>query len=811
MLVYVLGAIFVTALALAISALLIVRASLPQLDGERVERSLGAAVRVERDALGVVSLSGTSRDDLAYATGFVHAQDRFFQMDLLRRTGGGELAALIGPAAVPLDARNRIHAFRARARSAVSALTSDERRLLQRYTAGVNDGLNALSARPFEYWLLREQPQPWKMEDSLLAVYAMYVDLQYGEIRRTLARSALQQRVSPELLAFLLPTSSHWDAPLDGVSMQHSVPITPALPDWLRMQSPEPLKQNHIQTSTLAPARDCDPITCSGLSMTGSNAWAVDAAHSAGHHATIASDMHLSLGLPNIWYRMSLSYRATNGDVRRVTGVTLPGTPTVTAGSNGQVAWGFTNSYGRFVDLIELTRDARDPSRYRVPGGASETLRVEHERIDVRGAAPRQIERIITRWGPVANVGDKSYAIRWTAHDSNAANLTLLRMETADTVAAALAVAQRSGIPTQNMLVADAHGDIGWTLAGPLPRRAASAGSANTTALLDLAPRSEAYIGWDRYLSPAEYPSVVNPTTGRLWNANNRQFAGHEQVKIGDSGADVGARATQIRDDLLARPVSSPTDMLAIQTDDRAHWIEPWRRLALHSLDDKALAGHVERARFKTIVAGWNGRADADGAGYELLRAFFGAMYSAWFGPLDEALARVQPGLSYAVASSRRLAVMETLANGHAWIPAGFADWHAFVLASIDRAISEVTLERGSLERASWGAHNRAAIMHPFARMVPAPFSALRRLLAAPQEPLPGDSNMPRVQGQSFGASERMAVSPGHEQQGIFHMPGGQSGNPASPYFLAGHHAWVRGEATPFEPGAAEHRLMLRP
>ncbi|CAN7643235.1 penicillin acylase family protein [Trinickia sp. LjRoot230] len=130
---------------------------------------------------------------------------------------------------------------------------------------------------------------------------------------------------------------------------------------------------------------------------------------------------------------------------------------------------------------------------------------------------------------------------------------------------------------------------------------------------------------------------------------------------------------------------------------------------------------------------------------------------------------------------------------------------------SIDRAISEVTLERGSLERASWGAHNRAAIMHPFARMVPAPFSALRRLLAAPQEPLPADSNMPRVQGQSFGASERMAVSPGHEQEGIFHMPGGQSGNPASPYFLAGHQAWVRGEATPFEPGAAEHRLVLRP
>ncbi|GLU31083.1 peptidase [Trinickia caryophylli] len=778
---------------------------MPQLDGTRTVPSLGASVGIERDAQGVATLSGTSREDLAYATGFVHAQDRFFQMDLLRRSAAGELAGLIGPAAVSLDESHRIHRFRARAHDAVAALPADERRLLERYVAGVNDGLDALTVRPFEYMLLGERPKPWSSEDSLLAVYAMYFDLQYGELRRILAREALRERVSPDLLAFLLPTSSHWDALLDVASIPAvAAPPSPAAPDWLdgaHARTPQTMVSDW-QAWGAANA------------MTGSNAWAVDGAHAHAQRAMVANDMHLSLRLPNVWYRLSLVQRSKAGVERRFTGVTLPGAPTIVAGSNGRVAWGFTNSYGHYMDLVELERDSRDANRYRVPGGAWERARITHERIDVRGEKAVTLEVAETRWGPVTNAGTKAYAIRWTAHDANAVNLRLRQMEDVRTVREALAVAQTMGIPTQNMLVADADGHIGWTLAGPLPRHEPMPFAGQTPPLPDLPWRSSTYAGWRGYLAPPDYPALVDPPSGRLWNANNRQLAGADQAKIGDGGADVGARATQIRDDLLARQSAVPHDLLAVQTDDRALWVEPWRQLAQTALDGAALDGHPDRARFKQILSAWNGRADADAAGYALARAFFDSMYSAWFAPLDAALGQTQAGLTYAVANSRRLAVMESLARYEAWVPPGYADWHAFVLARIDDAIEQAKAidgASGSLDHAVWGERNRAAIAHPFERLIPPALASLRTLLAAPADPLSGDFNMPRVQGASFGASERMVVSPGHEDEGIFHMPGGQSGNPASPYFLAGHEAWVRGESAPFLPGPARHKLTLRP
>ena len=138
------------------------RASLPQLDGTHVASALSATVAIERDALGVPTLQGSTRTDVTFGTGFVQAQDRFFQMDLLRRLAAGEMSELVGPAALELDRRNRPHRFRERARMVLDALPPDQRQLLDRYTAGVNEGLASLAARPFEYWVLRTQPAAWR-------------------------------------------------------------------------------------------------------------------------------------------------------------------------------------------------------------------------------------------------------------------------------------------------------------------------------------------------------------------------------------------------------------------------------------------------------------------------------------------------------------------------------------------------------------------------------------------------------------------------------------------------------------------------
>lgn len=795
--------------AVVMAGWLVLRASLPRLDGTLGASQLSAPVTITRDALGVPTLSGKSRADVAYATGFVHAQDRFFQMDLLRRVAAGEMSALIGPAALDLDRRNRPNRFRERAQALIDALPADQRQFLERYATGVNDGLASLSSRPFEYWVLRTKPVAWRPADTLLVVYAMYLDLQSFEISHILARAALRERVPPDLFAFLLPNTSHWEAPFDA-----------AVPPPVLLDSPPTIRPDWLGSSRSARVGPLDggahdSSVTTGGSMIGSNGWVVDAAHGVNGGALLASDMHLGLSLPDIWYRLSLTWPDSDGRAHRITGVSLPGAPLVIAGSNGKVAWGFTNSYGRFVDLIALQRNPADPLQYRASGGAWHRAVVHHERIEVKGAAPVDLPVIDTQWGPQIIVGSHAYALRWVAHDREAVNLNLHHLEDSMSVEDALHVAQTSGIPTQNFMVADSHGKIGWTLAGPLPRREL-AGDVSGNAIDDLPFDADTYHGWQGYLPPDAYPSRVDPPLGRLWTANNHTLPPGEAARLGDAGADLGARASQIRDDLLALPHASERDMLAVQTDDRALWIESWRRLALSVLDDDALRDHPQRAGFRRLVEAWNGRADADAVGYRLVRAFYFSLYDAWFGTLDTDLAASTghaagiPRLDLRMASSRYEAVMESLAIHHAWVPDGVADWRAFMLDRVDHAIGQ--LPPGvTLDNARWGDRNRAAIEHPFARIVPAWVPWVRGWLGAPRDPLPGDINMPRVQAPSFGASERMIVSPGREQDGIFEMPGGQSGHPLSPYFLAGHEAWVHGEVTPFLPGAAVHTLELVP
>jgi penicillin amidase len=310
---------------------------------------------------------------------------------------------------------------------------------------------------------------------------------------------------------------------------------------------------------------------------------------------------------------------------------------------------------------------------------------------------------------------------------------------------------------------------------------------------------------WSGYLAPANYPARLDPPLGRLWSANNRQLSGPEQDEIGGKDADMGARASQIRDDLLMSDQFDERSLLAIQLDDRALWLDFWRRLLLDTLDDAALAGHPERAEMRRLVTQWSGRADADAVGYTLVRSFYRAIYDAWFGGLDGELRRLDPGISYRAATPRVEAVMEALAEQHAWVPSGLHDWRQFLLDRIDAAIAADTKDSARLRDARWGAINRAAIAHPFVQFMP----WLARWLAAPPDLLPGDVNMPRVQGPAFGASERMVVAPGHEETGVLQMPGGQSGHPLSPFFLAGHEAWVRGEPSPFLPGPAIHHLVF--
>ncbi|HCK80751.1 MAG TPA: penicillin acylase family protein, partial [Candidatus Competibacteraceae bacterium] len=254
------------------------RGGLPQLDGTAVLAGLGAAVEIERDGSGIPTIRGQSRLDVARASGFVHAQDRFFQMDVLRRAAAGELAALFGPTALELDRANRLHRFRHRAGLALAAAPAEDRALLAAYVAGVNAGLNGLSAPLFEYLPLRIAPEPWQAEDTLLVVYAMYLDLQGRQWSRESARGVLHDRLPAELAAFLDPPGTDWDAPLQGEALPAPPPPGPEIFDLRR----QPVAAA-ISTPSTAPATFSAPQVAlfptgpaaESESGSGSNNWAV--------------------------------------------------------------------------------------------------------------------------------------------------------------------------------------------------------------------------------------------------------------------------------------------------------------------------------------------------------------------------------------------------------------------------------------------------------------------------------------------------------------------------------------------------------
>jgi penicillin amidase len=786
----VLLAVVASLLLAAAGAWLYLRASLPLLDGMQPAPGLQTTASVARDARGVPLISGGSRLDVAYATGFVHAQERFFQMDLLRRVSAGELSELFGVRAVPTDQAHRLHRLRARAGLALAALPAADRLLMERYAAGVNAGLGALAARPFEYVLTGSTPRPWTPADTLLVIWAMYFDLQGNQLPRELSRGWLRDHATPEQRAFLAPAFTHWDAPLDADAITGpDAPIPASAPAWWgkpRAAGPD------------APRR----LASAELQNTvGSNNWAVAGSRTASGAAIVADDMHLGLQLPVIWYRAALQFPDGKGGQRRVVGVTLPGAPVVVAGSNGQVAWGFTNSYGDYLDLIALDADPAHPGQVRTQAGW-ETPVVHQETIVVKGAPAATLAVRETSLGPLREALGRTYAVRWAAHLPGAVNVSAHRLEWVASVDEALALAPTLGIPAQNMVAGDAAGHIGWTIAGPLPRRVA----ARSDATYPLAAGDDAWQGW---LAAADYPKVVDPQDGQLFTANSRQLAGAGAALLGDGGFDLGARAHQVRDGLRALgPRTGVPQVYAVALDDRALFLAPWRDRALAALDPAAVADHPHRAEALGLLkTTWTGRASVDSVAYRITRAYLYALYDLLYQYADQQLATLDPKAGMAAASARWPVVVARLLDRQpaGWLPPQFSSWQALQLAALDRAIDDLMQGGQPLAQATWGRRNTAASAHPMASAIP----LLGRFLVVPPDMLAGDQHMPRVAGPTFGASERLTVAPGREHEGVFNMPGGQSGHPLSPYFLAGREDWVAGRATPLLPGAARHTLTF--
>jgi len=777
------GAVLATAV-LFVLGWLVLRASLPELDGEVDVDGLSAVATIERDAAGIPTIRANNRSDLAFATGFAHGQDRFFQIDLTRRQAAGELSEIIGAATLDVDKRFRFHRFRSRAQAAISSLPASELEILESYAEGVNAGLASLDAKPFEYFVLGASPKAWQAEDSILVLYAMFAMLNDSRAIKDVQRGLVNRILPSTVYAWLYPQGTPWDAPLMGE------PRTP-----VPIPSSDEFSIRDVKS-------DAPPASEVGKpNLNGSNNWAVGGALTRTGRAIVSNDMHLGLSTPNIYYQARL---IVDSDERRdVMGVTLPGAPFLVAGSNSNVAWGFTNSYGDWSDAV-LLKTGSSPDTYRTPDGELSFV-VHHETIDVKGSDSVEFVVRETIWGPVLediDYPDGDIAVSWIAHHEEAINLRVFDLETAGNVHEALDVANTMGIPPQNFVTGDADGNIAWTIAGKIPEKSAF------NAMLPADWSEEP--GWIGWLDASLYPRVINPESGRIWTANARVADGESLDIVGDGGYDLGARARQIRDGLFSKETFEPADMLDIQYDDRALFLEPWRDLLLEALDDEAVTGDAQLSEYRRLVDEWIPRAATESVGYRLVRAFRlevqARVFHALMAPVrDEYRGDVRLRISNQFEASLWTLVIEQPEH---LLPADFESWQKLMIESVRENIRyfEENFD-GPLADRNWGERNTARISHPLSRAVP----IMSGLLDMPSDPLNGDVDMPKAQGPTFGASERFSVSPGDEANGLMHMPTGQSGHPLSEFYRYGHEDWVKGLSSPFLPGEARHMLVLQP
>ncbi|MFZ2509240.1 MAG: penicillin acylase family protein, partial [Steroidobacteraceae bacterium] len=742
---------------------------------------LAAPVAIERDGAGVPVIRGTTREDVARATGFAHAQDRWFQMDLLRRTAAGEMAELLGPALLEHDRRIRLHQFRKRAALALAALEPADRDLINAYAAGANAAIADSGMRPFEYLLLQSKPAPWRSEDTLLVVYAMWIDLQGVEARGEQQNGLLAASLPESLCQLLMGGDPEWEAPLDGSRLPR-----PRLPDpaEINLRRLDPALFN--ARTTLAADPDPQP-------MVGSNNWAIAGSHTASGRALLANDMHLALRVPNIWYRARLVVEPAGPDV---SGVTLPGVPGIVAGSNGHIAWGFTNSYGDFQDLVVLRPAADGADSYLTADGPRQ-IDTNREVLHVAGGEDEDLLVRRTIWGPVVGKDPegRELALSWTAHAPEATDMALLALAGARNIDEAAAIIGGGGMPGQNVLLGDSGGRVGWVLSGRLPERRGF----DPARPADWSTRG---VGWNGWIARADSPRMLDPPDGRVWSANARVVGGEMGAMIADGGFAPAARARQIQDRLASLQRANPADLLAIQLDDRADYLAEWQPIALNALSQ---AGATEA---QALVAAWSGHAAIDDPGYRLVREFEAGVTNRAYDMLT-ALARNRwPDFRWRTPSRFSEVTWRLIVERpeHLLDPR-FASWDLWLADVATEIVGKLPDHCANLADCNWGRVNVTRIQHPLSLALP----FLSRWLDMPSEPLPGDWSVPRVQSPTFGASERFVVAPGLESEGYLHMPGGQSGHPLSPFYRAGHRSWSRGESAPFLPGPARHVLTLVP
>jgi penicillin G amidase len=763
------------------------RRPLPRTAGTLRLPGLGAPVRVLRDRWGVPHIYANGSADLFIAQGYIHAQDRLWQMELQRRTGHGRLAEIFGEIALDTDRFVRVMGFGRVAQRELDTLADDSRQIIEAYIRGVNAFVEQCAKRlPIEFTILRFRPEPWQPIDVLV----------WGKmLAQNLARSWVTEALRAQLVALI------------GVERASALE-----PEYLAGH-PLTLPQGAhyhaaIGMDPLRAAEAAARFVGSGEVGQGSNAWVVGGGRAGSGQPLLANDVHLVLQAPSLWYENHLS-----GGEYHVTGASLPGTPGVVIGHNERVAWGVTNGENDVQDLFIERFDPADPTRYEFRG-AWEQATIVHEQIRVKGRAEPHVEDVrITRHGPIISslipttdhrpptteqdrnetgarwssiVGRPSsdgqeLALRWTALDPSQALDAALELNRAADWAGFRAAVMRWTSPTLNFVYADVEGHFGYVFGGHMPVRAQGDGRLP-------APGWTGEYEWTGLIPPAELPYALDPEDGLLVTANNR-IIGDDYPYPMPSEYLPGYRAARIRQLLDQTLGHDARSFAGIQGDQRS----------LPGLELAALAGRLPAMgpiaqQARDTLAAWDGELTADSVGgaiYARLREkLLEAAYSEVAGPLRQvgglgAFAGLL-GDTY-VWRALPLLLKRLAVRDDSWLPPGRTG-DALLREAWAATIVELRDELGDdLHEWRYGRFHTLTLRHPLGSV-----PALAPLFNRGPYPTGGDADTVRMgYAPRQYALQPFYVAPSYRQicdtsnwdksQSIH--PVGQSGQPSSPHY----------------------------
>ncbi|HEU5262389.1 MAG TPA: penicillin acylase family protein [Gemmatimonadales bacterium] len=737
--------------------------SVPPLGGREHVGGLADSVLVLWDSLAVPHLSAGSEADLFTAVGYVHARDRIWQMDLSRHAAEGRLSELFGDRAVRSDRRLRALELRRIARAHLAAASPETRHALEAYARGVNAWIARGRYRAVEFRILGHHPEPWRAEHSV-----EIGRLQSWDLRTTGADLALRSaaaRPGPYRAALLAPT------------YPDTAPTIIPRGAWRPTKSVVRRPSSVLDVPT-PDARDGQLTTDDGRRAAASNSWVLGPGRTASRRPILANDPHLTLRAPSVWYLIG-----AHAPGYEVVGATIPGAPVVILGHTARLGWGFTNAMVDDVDYFveELSPDSM---RYRDARGWADVEAVA-ETILVRGGTPLIYRRLRTANGPLIEreSGGPPLAMRWVAQDASDEISALRGMGRATNWNSFAAAVERFRSPEQNVVYADADGNIAYMLAGHVPVRRGAA--------RDPQPGSTGAGQWQRYLTPAELPRHLNPPEGFIVTANNRIIGDEYPFYISGSW-EQPYRAQRIIE--LVRQNSAAT----AQSVGRA-------QLDAVDVFCRAIAPLAARAALAA------GRAEVA----DRLRAWDGSM----------APDRTEPTLVWSWYRELERLVYDSASPGYRplepldrWIAEGRSAWSN--LPALERRAMERVLPQAT--NVPWGSVHRTVQEHPLGAV-----PLLGRLLGFTLGPFPNGGGNYTVNvastdedvapfESSWGPSLRHVVDFGHvDDAGGLILPTGQSGHPLSRHYRDQTERWLRGElwTVPLDLGRVRvvSRLILVP